>query len=117
MGYRWKGKRVRHVDGREGVIEREDADMPLLTLHITCDDGTKDAVILNARGPDAGAGWRWWRPNFGHLGDAWLPLGSLGGPAVYEVDASTARAAGLDASEAIGHSMATDKKTARRSGP
>ncbi len=79
----WKGKNVRHLDGRTGVIATEDGFGPWLDLHIQCSDGTKATVTLNARGRDSGeAGWQWWCPDFGGR-QAWLPLGEQGAPLEY----------------------------------
>lgn len=74
----WVGKRVKHVDGREGVIRSESPGFCHAMLFIVDDDGATDMVQLNSNGPDTGsAGWSWcWRAaadgepeKWGWLGD------------------------------------------------
>lgn len=80
MGYGWKGKKVRHDDGRTGVIEREDEWFAGDDLHIAVDGGGEAIVKLHARHQDAGeAGWHWLCENFGG-GPRWLPLGDHNKP-------------------------------------
>ena len=76
----WKGKKVRHIDGRHGVIEYEVPNIVGCDLKIRCADGSDASVRLMARGKDRGeAGWQWWCPEFSR-GAAWLPLGDHGAP-------------------------------------
>jgi hypothetical protein len=76
----WKGKKVRHKDGRTGAIDIEDTWFGGADLHIACEDGSRAVVRLNARRGDGGeAGWQWWCPEFSR-GAAWLPLGDNGAP-------------------------------------
>lgn len=56
----WAGKRVKHVDGREGTIKREAPGFCHVGLFIIDADGGTAYVQLNSNGPDAGeAGWSW----------------------------------------------------------
>jgi hypothetical protein len=72
--YGWKGKKVRAIDGRTGVITHEGPFGHWLDLIIQCDDGTQSKVSLNARGKDSGDhAWQWYCDNFMD-GPAWLPL-------------------------------------------
>jgi len=87
MKYGWLGKKVRNIDGRQGVIGMEDGFGPCLDLYIDCEDGTKAKVRLNEHRRDDGeSGWQWWCPEFGEKG-AWLPLGDQGAPLTYAEDA------------------------------
>ena len=75
MSYGWKGKKVKHTDGREGVIVKEDSWFGGVDLHIAIDGGGQDCVKLNAQHQDGGTlGWSWWCDNFTG-GAQWLPLG------------------------------------------
>lgn len=75
MDLGWKGKRVQHQDGRQGVIAREDVWFGGVDLIISTGDGGTACVKLNTRGQDAGeTGWSWWCENFSN-GACWLPLG------------------------------------------
>lgn len=87
----WCGKRVRHLDGRTGVIRIESVGFGHVSLHIDADDNSKAVVWLNARDLDGGAqGWAWLCENFDG-GPHWLPLGNHNGfkaePAAAEVAA------------------------------
>jgi len=56
----WAGKRVKHVDGREGVIRSGSPGFCFVMLFIIDNDGTTDMVQLNTNGPDTGStGWSW----------------------------------------------------------
>jgi hypothetical protein len=71
----WKGKTVRHTDGRAGRIVSEYAGFCHAALSIAVDGGGFARVRLNTNGPDAGeAGWEWWCDNFSG-GGRFLPLG------------------------------------------
>ena len=61
----WKGIKVKHQDGREGVIASDYAGFMHRALHINV-VGAEDAYVqLNSDGPDSGeAGWSWWCENF-----------------------------------------------------
>lgn len=75
MSYGWKGKKVQHADGREGVIDKEDAWFAGVDLLIAVADGSRACVKLNATSQDSGeTGWSWWCDNFSG-GARWLPLG------------------------------------------
>lgn len=75
MGYGWKGKQVRHLDGRLGEITKEDPWFAGCDLHITVEGGGTAIVKLNATQKDGGElGWSWWCPEFSS-GPCWLPLG------------------------------------------
>lgn len=89
--YGWKNKKVRHVDGRTGVISREEAWFGGVDLKITDAEGGVSIVKLHARGADAGEiGWHWWCPEF-CAGPRWLPLGDKTSP----LDADAASVAPL----------------------
>jgi hypothetical protein len=78
--YGWRGKEVRNIDGRAGVISNEHQFGPWLDLIIECRDGTQAKVTLNAHGKDMGeAGWQWMCENFCR-GPSWLPLSDKGAP-------------------------------------
>jgi hypothetical protein len=71
----WKGKKVRNVDGREGVIRGEDLVLSYCTLTIRVSDGNQETVTLNGSGKDYGSlGWEWFCENFDG-GPRWLILG------------------------------------------
>lgn len=73
----WKGYKVRHADGRTGVIAREHEGFLRIALTIDVEQGDKDHVQLNANGPDTGsAGWQWDTAEPGSSPD-WLPLGDF----------------------------------------
>lgn len=81
----WKGIKVRHTDGREGVIASDYVGFGhrALTLAIA---GKPDAhVQLNAWGGDSGDdGWSWLCEDH-QDGPKWLPLGDhnpTGAPSV-----------------------------------
>ncbi|MBA9846779.1 hypothetical protein [Ralstonia pickettii] len=72
----WKGKRVKHADGRTGVIRSESCGFCFVGLTIAIDgiEGT-EWVQLNSNGPDTGAfGWCW-NASIGEEPENWLPLG------------------------------------------
>lgn len=71
------GKRVKHVDGREGTIKWEAPGFCHVGLFIIDTDGGTAFVQLNTNGPDTGeAGWSWM---LAHDGDPerWGWLGDL----------------------------------------
>ena len=75
----WKGMKVRHSDGRAGIIQDEWPGFMHICLKIQAEDGSEAIVQLNVGGPDTGAtGWQWLCTNFGG-GAAWLPLGDHSG--------------------------------------
>lgn len=80
MTYGWKGKQVRHKDGRTGKILAEEGIGPALTLNIGVEGGDYAAVVLCANSQDGGEqGWEWFCDNF-EGGARWLPLGDHNGP-------------------------------------
>tara|TARA_R110000782_G_C14538090_1_gene383381 strand:- start:232 stop:513 length:282 start_codon:yes stop_codon:yes gene_type:complete len=71
----WRGKRVKHVDGREGKIRREFPGFCHVGLFIIDDDGGTAFVELNSNGPDTGeSGWSWMMAHDGEP-DRWAWLG------------------------------------------
>ena len=71
----WAGIKVRHADGRTGVIRSDYTGFAHRALTIEIDGGGKDHVQLNADGPDSGSkGWEWWCEHFSS-GPCWLKLG------------------------------------------
>ena len=71
----WLGKRVRHHDGRTGIIKDEWVGFCHVGLKISVDRGGTAFVQLNTNGKDTGeAGWEWWCENF-NGGPRFLPLG------------------------------------------
>lgn len=74
----WKNMRVRHEDGRSGVISCDAPGFMHRGLHIKCQDGSTGCVQLNSDGPDSGdKGWEWFCEGFDPaLGGAqWIALG------------------------------------------
>ncbi|MBA9859434.1 hypothetical protein [Ralstonia insidiosa] len=72
----WKGKRVKHADGRSGVIRSESRGFCFVGLTIAIDgsDAT-EWLQLNSNGQDTGAlGWSW-DASFDDAPENWLPLG------------------------------------------
>lgn len=72
----WKGKRVKHEDGRTGKIGTESRGFCFVGLKIVIDgsDAT-EWVQLNTNGPDTGAkGWLWDASTEGEP-EWWCPLG------------------------------------------
>lgn len=84
----WTGIKVRHEDGRTGIIsgDYEGFLHRSLTISVLDDYGHEskekgtDTVQLNANGPDSGSpGWQW-RPDHEsdpESEDSWLPLGDF----------------------------------------
>jgi len=71
----WIDKRVRHDDGREGVIASEYIGFGFALLTIKVASGGEAHVQLNCRGRDGGErGWLWWCENMAH-GARYIPLG------------------------------------------
>lgn len=71
----WKGKLVRHADGRTGHISGEYVGFCHIDLTIVTDEGDDGHVQLNINGPDSGeTGWEWWCEDFTG-GARYLPLG------------------------------------------
>lgn len=61
----WKVTKVRHTDGRTGIIVSDYAGFLHAALMIRVDGGGESFVQLNTNGPDTGeAGWQWWCENF-----------------------------------------------------
>lgn len=71
----WKGKQVRHSDGRSGVIAAESISDGHCHLSIAVEGSVDVLVQLSQDGKDSGTlGWEWLCESF--LGKpAWLPLG------------------------------------------
>lgn len=75
MDLGWKGKKVRHADGRAGIIETAYAGFCHCTISIAVEGGGADTVQLNSTGFDSGSlGWEWLCEEFAG-GPKWLPLG------------------------------------------
>jgi hypothetical protein len=74
----WLRKRVRNLDGREGIITHEEKGFfAEITLKLTVSDGTEAKIILENYdgGADKGeAGWQWLCEDFAG-GPSWLILG------------------------------------------
>ena len=74
-GTGWRGKRVKHQDGRYGRIVREFVGFGFLELTIEADDGSTASVVRGVTSSDSGArGWAWYSEAFSS-GPSWLPLG------------------------------------------
>lgn len=70
----WKGIKVKHRDGREGVIVSDYTGFLHRALRIEVQEGKEAFVQLNSDGPDNGeAGWSWWCENFSEVRSG-LPL-------------------------------------------
>ena len=96
-GYGWSGTRVRHTDGRTGLISRESPDFMGVDLRITVDGGGEERVRLNARHGDGGAmGWSWYCENFSG-GAVWIRLGDHN-PDIVERDVPAVAAPGRSSS-------------------
>lgn len=75
MSLGWKGKNVRHSDGRTGLIRAESPGFCHCGLSIAVDGGGEDRVQLNSNSSDSGStGWEWLCEDFDG-GPKWLPLG------------------------------------------
>lgn len=86
----WRGKSVRHLDGRTGTIRSEYTGFLHIALTIAVDAGGQAHIQLNANGQDSGdAGWAWLCAEFSG-GPAWLPLGDHNGFGVQQEEGSTA---------------------------
>ncbi len=78
--YGWKGRFMRNVDGRTGVVSREYGDFMGVQLFIHVDGqpdepGARDMLSLNGRDSDSGAtGWYWYCEDCAD-GPSWLLLG------------------------------------------
>lgn len=74
----WKNIRVKHADGRTGVIVRECPGFCCIGLKIRIDgSGEDDWVNLNSNGPDTGTpGWQWNASVEAHV-ERWLALGDF----------------------------------------
>ena len=71
----WQGIKVRHPDGRSGVIRGDYEGFLHRSLSISVQGGGEVYVQLNANGPDTGSvGWEWYCEDFSG-GQKWLPLG------------------------------------------
>ena len=82
----WRGKTVRHLDGRTGTIRRESTGFLCIALTIEVAGGGEARVQLNANGTDTGdTGWAWLCPEFSG-GPAWLPLGDHNGFGVKQAE-------------------------------
>jgi hypothetical protein len=76
----WQGTKVRHADGRTGVIASDYVGFCHAGLSIRVDGGGEAFIQLNTNGPDTGeAGWEWWCENFDG-GARWLTLGDHAAP-------------------------------------
>jgi hypothetical protein len=78
MNLGWRGKRVKHDDGRTGEIRGEYAGFCHVALEIAVDGSAATArVQLNTNGPDTGeAGWMWcWHEAEGGGKAEWAYLG------------------------------------------
>jgi hypothetical protein len=72
----WRGKKVKHEDGRTGIVRREYSGYGFVSLTIRV-DGTdaEDVVQLNSVGLDSGAtGWSWLYSSEGQP-EKWAQLG------------------------------------------
>lgn len=69
----WLGKRMRHVDGREGVVTAEFVGFGFVTLTIG-HGATRLGEVTLANGRVSIGGWEWFCENF-HGGPRWLSLG------------------------------------------
>ncbi|WP_186214791.1 hypothetical protein [Burkholderia gladioli] len=74
----WKGCRLKHADGRTGIIVRECPGFCHVGLKIRVDGSDADDwVNLNSNGPDTGTpGWEWNASVEAHI-EKWLPLGDF----------------------------------------
>ena len=74
----WKGSRLKHADGRTGVIVSECPGFCHVGLKIRVDgSGADDWVYLNTNGPDTGTpGWKW-DASVATDVEKWLPLGDF----------------------------------------
>ncbi len=72
----WIGTRVRHQDGRTGVIARDDVGFMHRLLKIVVDGGGVDYVQLNVGDRDSGSrGWEWLSAPAEDGHEQWCPLG------------------------------------------
>lgn len=72
----WRNKKMKHADGRTGVIRREYVGFGFAKLTIRV-DGTEveETIQLNTSGSDSGAtGWSWMYAREGEP-EAWALLG------------------------------------------
>lgn len=75
----WNGTRVRHVDGREGVVSGSYEGFLHRGLTLTANGERLGYIQLNSDGSASGdAGWRWLCSSYSE-GPAWLPLGDHNG--------------------------------------
>jgi hypothetical protein len=58
--YGWKGKKVKHGDGREGSIIREYADFDYISCTIRLTDGNETSFLLSSSGNRDTEGWSWY---------------------------------------------------------
>lgn len=75
--WNWRGIKVKHEDGRKGVVDAVDKydDTTALTIAVT--GGQSAEVQLNLDGPDTGeAGWLWFDDKAAEP-NQWRPLGSF----------------------------------------
>jgi hypothetical protein len=76
----WKGKKVKHEDGREGVVIREDINFDYCICTVQLPEGvTRFTLCANKDDRDA-AGWAWWCEKFDG-GARWLPFRTPDTPA------------------------------------
>jgi len=57
--YGWKGKKVKHIDGRLGAIIREYADFDYISCTVRLTDGTDTSFLLSVSGNRDTEGWSW----------------------------------------------------------
>lgn len=72
----WRGKRLKHIDGRTGIILRENVGgwWCSLTIEVDGQEAT-ESIDLDGTGSDSGAvGWQWNRALPGEP-DRWVLLG------------------------------------------
>lgn len=72
----WRGKKMKHADGRTGVIRRDYVGYGYVTITIRVDGSESEETIqLNSRGKDSGAtGWSWMYAREGEP-EVWALLG------------------------------------------
>lgn len=72
----WKGIKVRHADGREGIIAYDDEGGFERCLHIRVNGDLVAKVILCGHRKDRGdKGWEWLAREDQRDGPIWYPLG------------------------------------------
>jgi hypothetical protein len=70
----WKGKKVKHEDGREGVIIREYINFDFCDCTVRLTDGSTASFMLCVNENNKKAeGWSWWCEQFAGS-PKWLPF-------------------------------------------